>query len=201
MSTQILVLYYSAYGHIETMAYAIAEGAKQTGANVQVKRVPETVPQEVAKQNGFKLNQVAPIADPKELANYDAIVLGTGTRFGRISTQMANFLDRTGGLWAKGSLIGKVGAVFTCSGTQHAGQELTNLCLITNLLHYGMVIVGCPFSFHGLSKIDEVTGGTPYGASTIAGPDNSRPVSQNEIEGGEFFGNHIAQITNKLTRF
>lgn len=198
MSARILVLYYSTYGHIETMAYAIAKGVEAAGATAIVKRVPETVPEDIAKANYFKLDQAAPIATPNELADYDGIILGTGTRFGRISSQMASFLDRTGGLWAKGALIGKVGAAFTSTGTQHAGQEMTLMSLITNLMHYGMTIASFPFSFAGLSEINEVTGGTPYGASTIAGPDGSRAVSQNELNGAEFFGKHVADITNKL---
>ncbi|MDI2091827.1 NAD(P)H:quinone oxidoreductase [Commensalibacter oyaizuii] len=198
MSARILVLYYSSYGHIETMAYAIAKGIEQTGASAVVKRVPELVPEEAARRHNFKTDQAAPIATPDELADYDGIIIGTGTRFGRISSQMANFLDQTGGLWAKGALIGKVGGVFTSTGTQHAGQELTLMSLITNLMHYGMTIASFPFSFPGLSEIKEITGGTPYGPSTIAGPDGSRAVSQNELDGAKFYGKHVAEITNKL---
>lgn len=200
MSAKILILYYSTYGHIETMAYAIAKGVEATGATAIVKRVPETVPEDIARKNHFKLDQTAPIATPSELANYDGIILGTGTRFGRISSQMASFLDQTGGIWAKGALIGKVGAAFTSTGTQHAGQEMTLMSLITNLMHYGMTIASFPFSFPGLSEINEVTGGTPYGASTIAGPDGSRAVSQNELNGAQFFGKHVAEVTNKLSQ-
>ncbi|EUK19117.1 NAD(P)H:quinone oxidoreductase [Commensalibacter papalotli (ex Servin-Garciduenas et al. 2014)] len=199
MSARILILYYSSYGHIETMAYAIAKGIESSGATAVVKRVPETVPEEIARKNHFKLDQTAQIATPGELADYDGIILGTGTRFGRISSQMASFLDQTGGLWAKGALIGKVGGAFTSTGTQHAGQEMTLMSLITNLMHYGMTIASFPFTFAGLSEINEVTGGTPYGASTIAGPDGSRAVSQNELNGAEFFGKHVAEITKKLS--
>lgn len=200
MSAKILILYYSTYGHIETMAYAIAKGVEATGATAIVKRVPETVPEDIARKNHFKLDQTAPVATPSELANYDGIILGAGTRFGRISSQMASFLDQTGGIWAKGALIGKVGAAFTSTGTQHAGQEMTLMSLITNLMHYGMTIASFPFSFPGLSEINEVTGGTPYGASTIAGPDGSRAVSQNELNGAQFFGKHVAEVTNKLSQ-
>jgi len=196
--TKILVLYYSAYGHIETMADAIAEGARKSGATVDVKRVPELVPEEVARASHFKLDQKAPIADPAELVNYDAIIVGTGTRYGRISSQMANFWDRTGGLWAQGALIGKVGAAFTSTASQHGGQETTLLSLITNLLHQGMVISGMPYSFPGQVRLDEVTGGTPYGASTIAAGDGSRAVSANELEGARFFGDHVAKIAARL---
>lgn len=198
MSARILVLYYSTYGHIETMAYAIAKGIEATGATAVVKRVPETVPEDIAKANHFKLDQAAPIATPAELVEYDGIILGTGTRFGRLSSQMASFLDKTGGLWAQGALIGKVGAAFTSTGSQHAGQELTLMSLITNLMHYGMTIVSFPFSFAGLTETNEVSGGTPYGASTIAGPDGSRAVSQNELNGAEFFGKHVAEVTKKI---
>jgi NAD(P)H dehydrogenase (quinone) len=196
--TKILVLYYSAYGHIETMAEAIAEGARETGAAVDVKRVPELVPEEVAKASHFKLDQKAPIADPADLVSYDAIIVGTGTRYGRISSQMANFWDRTGGLWAQGALIGKVGAAFTSTASQHGGQETTLLSIITNLLHHGMVITGMPYSFPGQMRLDEVTGGTPYGATTIAAGDGSRAVSANELDGARFFGAHIAKLTGKL---
>ena len=196
--TKILVLYYSAYGHIETMADAIAEGARQSGATVDVKRVPELVPEEVARASHFKLDQKAPIADPAELVNYDAIIVGTGTRYGRISSQMANFWDRTGGLWAQGALIGKVGAAFTSTASQHGGQETTLLSIITNLLHQGMVISGMPYSFPGQVRLDEVTGGTPYGASTIAAGDGSRAVSANELDGARFFGDHVAKIAARL---
>ena len=197
--TKILVLYYSAYGHIETMAEAVAEGARETGATVEVKRVPELVSDEVARASHFRLDQKAPIADPAELAQYDAIIVGTGTRYGRISSQMANFWDRTGGLWAKGELIGKVGAAFTSTASQHGGQETTLLSILTNLLHHGMIISGLPYSFQGQLKLDEVTGGSPYGATTIAGGDGSRAVSENERAGAHFLGRHVAGIAARFS--
>ena len=196
---KILVLYYSSYGHIETMANAVAEGARSTAAQVDVKRVPELVPDEVARASHYKLDQPAPIAKPAELVNYDAIIVGTGTRYGRMTSQMANFWDQTGGLWAQGKLIGKVGAAFTSTASQHGGQETTLISIHINLLHQGMVIVGLPYSFQGQLKLDEVTGGTPYGATTIAAGDGSRRVSANELEGARFLGRHVAEITAKLT--
>ena len=196
--TRVLVLYYSSYGHIETMAEAVAEGARQAGAIVDVKRVPELVPDEVARSSHFKLDQKAPIAEPGELVDYDAIIVGTGTRYGRMSSQMANFWDRTGGLWAKGALIGKVGAAFTSTASQHGGQETTLLSILTNLLHQGMVISGLPYSFQGQLKLDEVTGGSPYGASTLAGADGSRAVTPNELDGARFLGSHVAGIAARL---
>src|ERR1700712_5010090 len=197
--TRVLVLYYSSYGHIETMAEAVAEGARQAGAIVDVKRVPELAPDEAPGSSHFKLDQKAPIAEPGELVDYDAIIVGTGTRYGRMSSQMANFWDRTGGLWAKGALIGKVGAAFTSTASQHGGQETTLLSILTNLLHQGMVISGLPYSFQGQLKLDEVTGGSPYGATTLAGADGSRAVSANELEGARFLGKHVAQLASKLT--
>lgn len=198
MSAKILVLYYSAYGHIETMAYAVAKGIQEAGGTAFVKRVPELVPEAVAKASHFKLDQKAPIATPDELSDYDAIIVGTGTRFGRISSQMASFWDQTGALWAKGALISKVGAAFTSTAIQHAGQELTLMSIITNLMHHGMVISGLPFSFAGLSQMNEVSGGTPYGASTLAGTDGSRQVSENELAGAEFLGKHVTHLAQKL---
>lgn len=195
---KILVLYYSTYGHIETMAEAVAEGARSTGATVDVKRVPETVPEESAVRNHFKLDQKAPIATVDDLEHYDAIIVGTGTRFGRMSSQMAAFLDQAGGLWARGALNGKVGAAFTSSATQHGGQEVTLFSIITNLLHFGMTIVGLPYSFQGQMRNDEVVGGSPYGATTIANGDGSRQPSETEIEGAKFQGRHVAEITAKL---
>jgi len=195
---KVLVLYYSTYGHIETMANAVAEGAREAGATVDIKRVPELVPADVAKASHFKLDQAAPVAKVEELANYDAIVVGTGTRFGRMSSQMANFLDQAGGLWAKGALNGKVGAAFTATATQHGGQETTLFSIITNLLHFGMVIVGLPYSFQGQMKLDEVTGGAPYGATTIAGGDGSRQPSANELAGAKFQGKLVAETAKKL---
>ena len=198
--TKVLILYYSSYGHIEQMAYAVAEGAKAAGAEVAVKRVPELVPEEVAKKSGFKLDQKAPIATVNELPEYDAIIFGSGTRFGNITAQLRNFMDQTGSLWMKGSLIGKVGSVFSSSATQHGGQESTILTFIPTLLHLGMVVVGLPYSFHGQMGVEEVKGGTPYGASTIAGGDGSRQPSAVELEGARFQGRHVAEIAGKLAR-
>lgn len=195
---KVLVLYYSAYGHIETMAEAVAEGARSAGAQVDIKRVPELVPHEVAQRSGYKLDQAAPIANVQDLPQYDAIIVGTGTRFGRISSQMANFLDQCGGLWAQGALNGKVGGAFTSTATQHGGQELTLMSIIHNLFHFGMVIVGLPYSFEGQSRIDEVVGGSPYGASTIAGGDGSRQPSSTELEGARYQGRLIAETAQKL---
>ncbi|MDT7953701.1 MAG: NAD(P)H:quinone oxidoreductase [Acetobacteraceae bacterium] len=195
---KILVLYYSSYGHIETMAEAVAEGARTTGAEVHLKRVPELVPEQVARSSHYKLDQAAPIATAAELAEYDAIIVGSGTRYGRMTSQMANFWDQTGGLWAQGRLIGKVGAAFTSTASQHGGQETTLVGIHTNLLHHGMVIVGLPYSFQGQLKLDEVTGGSPYGATTIAAGDGSRQPSTNELEGARFLGRHVAEIAAKL---
>lgn len=195
---KILVLYYSSYGHIETMANAVTEGARSAGAQVDIKRVAELVPDEAARASHYKLDQVAPVARPNELTEYDAIIVGTGTRYGRMTSQMANFWDQTGGLWAQGKLIGKVGAAFTSTASQHGGQETTLLGIHTNLLHHGMVIVGLPYSFQGQLKLDEVTGGAPYGATTIAAGDGSRQPSANELEGARFLGRHVAEITAKL---
>ena len=196
--TKVLVLYYSSYGHIETMAHALAEGARGAGAQADVKRVPELVPEEVARNSGYKLDQAAPIAEPAELSEYDAIVVGTGTRYGRITSQMANFWDQTGGLWAQGKLIGKVGAAFTSTGTQHGGQETTLLAIHTMLLHHGLVIAGLPYSFQGQSKMDEIVGGAPYGASTIAGGDGSRQPSETDLDGARYLGRRVAEIAGKL---
>lgn len=196
---KILVLYYSSYGHLETMAGAVAAGAREVaGAEVTVKRVAEVVPEAIAKASHFKLDQAAPIATPDELANYDAIIFGAPTRFGMMAAAMRNFLDQTGGLWAKGALIGKVGSVFTSSATQHGGQESTILSFHTTLLHQGMVIVGLPYSAVGQTRIDEITGGSPYGASTIAGGDGSRSPSANELDLAKFQGRHVATIASKL---
>ncbi len=195
---KILVLYYSSYGHIETMAQAVAEGAASTGADVVVKRVPELVPAEVAKASGFKVDQAAPVATVDELPDYDAIILGVPTRFGNMPAQMKNFLDQTGGLWFQGKLIGKVGAVFTSTATQHGGQESTILSTHTVLLHHGMVIAGLPYSFQGQMGVSEVTGGSPYGASTIADGNGSRQPSANELAGARFQGAHVAKLAAKL---
>ena len=195
---KVLVLYYSAYGHIEKMAEAVAEGAREAGAQVDIKRVPELVPEEIAKKSFFKLDQKAPVATIDELANYDAIIVGTGTRFGRMSSQMANFLDQAGGLWAKGALHGKVGGAFTASATQHGGQETTLFTIITNLLHFGMVVVGLDYGHAGQMTLDEITGGSPYGATTITGGNGARQPSENELVGARYQGRKIAETAKKL---
>jgi NAD(P)H dehydrogenase (quinone) len=195
---KVLVLYYSTYGHIEQMAYAVAEGARATGAEVDVKRVPELVPEEVAKQSHFKLDQKAPIATIEDLPKYDAIIFGTPTRFGNMAAQMKNFLDQAGGLWFQNKLVGKVGSVFTSSATQHGGQESTILSFHTVLLHLGFVIVGLPYAFAGQMGLDEIKGSSPYGASTIAGGDGSRQPSAIEIEAARYQGRHAAGIAAKL---
>jgi len=196
--TKVLVLYYSSYGHIETMAHAVAEGAREAGAHVDVKRVPELVPEEIAVKSHFKLDQAAPIAKPADLADYDAVIFGTPTRFGMMASQMKNFLDQTGGLWAQNKLVGKVGGVFTSTATQHGGQESTILSFHTLLLHLGFVVVGLPYSFVAQNGVSEVMGNSPYGASTIADGDGSRRPSQVELDGARFQGRHIAQIASKL---
>lgn len=198
---RILVLYYSSYGHIETMARAVAEGAASVeGCTVDVKRVAELVPEEIAKASGMKLahEHEAPVAAPADLANYDAIIVGTPTRFGNMTAQMRNFWDQTGALWGQGALIGKVGSAFTSTASQHGGQETTIQSVHTTLLHHGMVIVGLPYSFPGNVIMSEVSGGTPYGASTLAGPDGSRQPSDNELAGARFQGAHVAGIAKKL---
>jgi NAD(P)H dehydrogenase (quinone) len=195
---KVLVLYYSTYGHIEQMANALAEGARAAGATVDVKRVPETVPDDVARNGHFKLDQPAPIATVNELPGYDAIVIGAPTRYGRMPSQMAAFLDQTGGLWAKGALNGKVGAAFTSTATQHGGQETTLFSIVTNLLHLGLVIVGLPYSFAGQMTLDEITGCSPYGASTIAGGQGQRQPSKNELDGARFQGDLVARTAIKL---
>jgi NAD(P)H dehydrogenase (quinone) len=196
---KVLVLYHSCYGHIETMAYAVAEGAKSAGADVVVKRVPELVPEDVAKASHFKLDQEAPIATPGELDQYDAIIVGSGTRFGTATSQMRNFWDQTGGLWAGGKLVGKIGSVFTSSATQHGGQESTILGFIPTFLHHGMVVAGLPYAFQGQMGVDEIKGGSPYGASTITDGDGSRQPSAVELEGAKFQGAHVAKIAAKLS--
>ncbi|MET4698214.1 NAD(P)H dehydrogenase (quinone) [Constrictibacter sp. MBR-5] len=196
---KVLVLYYSSYGHVETMASAVAEGAESVaGTEVTLKRVPELMPREVAEKAGVKLDQTAPIATVDELPQYDAIIFGTPTRFGNMASQMRNFLDQTGGLWAKGALIGKVGSVFASTASQHGGQETTITSFHTTLLHHGMVIVGLPYSEPGLTKMDEISGGTPYGATTLAGADGSRQPSENELTLARAQGKHVAQIAAKL---
>ena len=197
--TKVLVLYYSSYGHIEAMAGAIAEGAGSVdGTEVTIKRVPELVPEEAARNAGIRLDQAAPIAAPAELADYDAIIFGTPTRFGNMAAQMRNFLDQTGGLWMNGALIGKVGSVFVSTGTQHGGQETTITSFHTSLFHHGMVVVGLPYSAAGQMNMDEITGGSPYGATTLAGGDGSRMPSANELELARFQGRHVATVAAKL---
>ncbi len=195
---KVLVLYYSAYGHIEAMAEAVAEGARAAGASVDIKRVPELVPQEVATASHYKTDQAAPVAAVADLANYDAIIVGVGTRFGRMASQMANFLDQAGGLWATGALNGKVGGAFTSTASQHGGNETTLFSIITNLMHFGMVIVGLPYSHQGQMTLEEIVGGAPYGATTIAGGDGSRKPSAIELEGARHQGRLIAETAQKL---
>ena len=198
---RILVLYYSSYGHVETMARAVAEGAGSVeGAEVVVKRVPELVPEEVARGAYMKLDQEAPIADPLELGQYDAIIVGSPTRFGNMAAQMRNFWDQTGPLWVQNALLGKVGGAFTSTASQHGGQEMTITSIHTTLLHHGMIIVGLPYSWPGNAQMREISGGTPYGASTIAGADGSRQPSDNELEGARYQGRHIAEIAARLGR-
>jgi NAD(P)H dehydrogenase (quinone) len=195
---KVLVLYYSSYGHIETLAGAIADGARAAGATVDVKRVPELVPEEIAKASHYKLDQPAPVATIGELEAYDAIIVGTGTRFGRVSSQMAAFLDQAGGLWARGALNGKVGAAFSSSATQHGGQEMTLMSIITNLLHFGMTIVGLPYSHAGQMSVEEIVGGTPYGATTVAGGDGSRQPTSIDLDGARHQGELVAMTAMKL---
>jgi NAD(P)H dehydrogenase (quinone) len=195
---KVLVLYHSVYGHVETMANAVAEGARGAGATVDIKRVPETVPQEAARAAHFKLDQPAPIATVDDLEHYDAIIIGVGTRYGRMASQMAAFLDQTGGLWMRGALNGKVGAAFASTASQHGGQETTLFSVITNMMHLGLIVVGLPYSFQGQLKLDEVTGGSPYGATTIAAGDGSRQPSANELDGARFQGRHVAEVAAKL---
>ena len=196
----ILILYYSMYGHIETMAKAVAEGAKSVeGAKVTIKRVPELMPEDMARKAGVKLDQAAPIATVDEMPGYDAIIFGSPTRFGNMCAQMRNFLDQTGGLWFNGSLIGKVGSVFTSTATQHGGQETTITSFHSTLLHHGMIIVGVPYSCQQLMNMSEITGGSPYGGGTLAGPDGSRQPSENEIAIARFQGAHVAKIAAKLS--
>jgi NAD(P)H dehydrogenase (quinone) len=195
---KVLVLYYSAYGHVETMAEAIAAGARDAGAHVDIKRVPETVPDDIARSAHFKLEQSAQVATIADLENYDAIIIGTGTRFGRMSSQMASFLDQAGGLWARGALNGKVGAAFTATGSQHGGQETTLFSIITNLLHFGMTIVGLDYGFAGQMGHDKLRGGAPYGATTIAGADGSRQPDEDELAGARYLGRRVAITAAKL---
>lgn len=195
---RVLVLYYSSWGHIEQMAEAAAEGARAAGADVTIKRVPELVPDEVAKAAYYKLDQQAPIARPEELADYDAVIFGTPTRYGNMAAQMKNFIDQTGALWAAGKLVGKVGSAFTSTASQHGGQETTLTSFHTVLLHHGMVVVGLPYSFQGQTGVEEVKGGSPYGATTIADGDGSRQPSRTELDGARYQGEHVARIAAKL---
>ena len=196
---KILVLYHSTYGHVEAMAGAVAEGAREIeGATVDIKRVPELVPEALARKSGYKLDQAASIATVDDLAGFDAIIVGAGTRYGTAASQMRNFLDQTGGVWARGGLVGKVGSAFTSTATQHGGQETTLIGLIQTLLHHGMIITGLPYAWAGQSRIDEVTGGSPYGATTITGGDGSRMPSDNELEGARWQGRYVAGTAKKL---
>jgi NAD(P)H dehydrogenase (quinone) len=199
MMAKVLVLYHSIYGHIEAMANAVAEGAREvSGATVEIKRVPETIPEEQFRALGGKVNQAAPIAAPEELANYDAIVFGTGTRFGNMTGQMRTFLDQTGALWMRGALVGKVGSVFSSSATQHGGQESTILTFHPTLLHQGMIVVGLPYAEARQMGLDEIKGGSPYGASTITGANGERMPSEQELGMARFQGRHVAAIAAKL---
>lgn len=196
---RILVLYHSTYGHIEAMAEAVAEGARSIeGAVVDIKRVPELVPEDLARASGYKLDQVAPIATVGDLETYDAVIVGAGTRYGTAASQMRNFWDQTGGVWMKGALVGKVGSAFTSTATQHGGQETTLIGLIQTLLHHGMLVAGLPYAWAGQSRIDEMTGGSPYGATTITGGDGARMPSENELEGARFQGRYVAETAKKL---
>lgn len=195
---KILILYHSAFGHMEQMAMAASEGVAAAGGEAVVKRVPELVPDDIARKSGYKLDQAAPIATVAELADYDGIILGIPTRYGRMSSQMANFWDQAGGVWARGQLVGKVGSVMASSATQHGGQETTLFSGITNLLHFGMVIVGLPYSYAGQMTLDEITGGAPYGATTIAGGQGQRLPSQNELDAARFQGRLVAETAARL---
>ncbi|WP_353981624.1 NAD(P)H:quinone oxidoreductase [Salinicola endophyticus] len=198
--SKVLVLYYSSYGHVETLAKAIAEGAGGVGGTqVDVRRVSELVPEEVAEQSGYKTDQDAPLIEsPDALADYDAVIVGTPTRFGNMASQMRNFWDMTGGLWAQGKLVGKIGSAFVSTATQHGGQETTLTSIHTTLLHHGMVVVGVPYACQELTNMSEITGGTPYGASTLAGADGSRTPSENELAIARFQGKHVAELAAKL---
>ena len=196
---KILVLYYSSYGHVETMAEAIAQGARGVaGAQVDIRRVPELTPEAVARGAHYKLDQAAPVAKVEELPTYDAIIIGTGTRYGRMSSQMANFLDQTGGLWQKGAFLGKVGSAFGSTASQHGGQETTLFSIITNLLHLGMIVVGLPYTTPGLLEVDEVSGGTPYGATTLAGTTGQRQPTERELTAARAQGKTVAEVAAKL---
>ena len=196
---KVLVLYYSAYGHIETMAEAVAVGVREGGGTADIRRVPELVPKDVAARSGYKQDQSAPVATIDQLADYDAVVVGVGTRFGRMASQMASFLDLAGGLWMKGALVGKVGAAFTSTASQHGGQETTLFSILTNLLHLGMTVVGLDYGFQGQMGVDEVRGGSPYGATTIAGGDGKRAVHAEELAAARYLGRRVAQTAAKLS--
>ena len=196
-NTRVLVLYYSSYGHIAAMAAAVAAGAREAGAEVVLKRVPELVPREVAERAGYKLDDATPVAAVAELPEYDAIIFGTPTRFGNMAAQMKSFLDQAGGLWERDALVGKIGSVFTCSGSQHGGQESTLLSAHIVLMHLGMVTVGLPYTFKGQLRMDEITGCSPYGASTLSG-DNDREPSRNELDGARFQGRYVAELARTL---
>ena len=197
--TKVLVLYHSTYGHLEKMAEAVAEGARQVeGVQVDIRRVPELVPEELAIQSGYKMDQAAPIATVAEIGDYDAVIIGAGTRYGTVASQMRNFLDQTGGLWMKGALVGKVGSAFTATATQHGGQETTLIGLIQTLLHHGMLVAGLPYAWQGQTRLDEITGGSPYGATTITGGDGSRWPSENELDGARWQGRYVAETAKKL---
>jgi NAD(P)H dehydrogenase (quinone) len=196
--TKVLVLYYSSYGHVEQLAHAEAEGARAAGATVDVKRVPETVPEEIAKASYFKLDQPAPIAKVEELANYDAIIVGAPTRFGRMPSAMGSFWEQGGQLWLSGALIGKVGGAFTSTATQHGGNENTLFSIISNLMHFGLIIVGLPYSHPGQGTLDEIVGGAPYGATTVAGSQGQRHPSKIELDGARHQGELIAKVAAKL---
>ena len=196
----VLVLYYSSYGHIEKMAYAVAEGVRAAGVMVTVKRVPELVPEDVARKSGYKVDQEAPVAAIAELPDYDAIIFGTPTRYGNMAAQMKQFIDQTGGLWVQDKLVGKVASVFTSTASQHGGQESTILSFHTVLLHLGFILIGLPYTFKGQLTLDEITGGSPYGAATIAAGDGSRQPTANELDGARFQGRYVAGIAAKLAR-
>lgn len=197
--TKVLILYHSTYGHVEAMAEAVAQGARSVeGVQVDIKRVPELVPEDVAKASGYKLDQAAPVATVADLEGYDALIVGAGTRYGTAASQMRNFLDQTGGLWMKGALVGKVGSAFTSTATQHGGQETTLIGLIQTLLHHGMLVAGLPYAWQGQMRIDEITGGSPYGATTITGGDGARMPSENELDGARWQGRYVAETAKKL---
>lgn len=196
---KVLVLYYSSYGHIEKMADAVAEGARAAGAQVDIRRVPETAPEAVVKAAGFKTDTAHPVIEgPEALKDYDAIIVGTPTRFGRMASQMAAFWDTAGGVWYSGALHGKVGGAFTSTATQHGGNETTLFSVITNLLHFGLTIVGLDYGHADQQKIDEVLGGAPYGATTVAGGDGSRQPSEIDLAGARYQGRRIAEVAAKL---